>query len=75
MRKIIVAALFLVSLAGTAFAQRQPQDDPEAAARERAAAELDKKYKAILELTDKGAPTKVDPWRNMRGSDSPKPQN
>jgi hypothetical protein len=75
MRKIVFAALFLACMAGTAYAQQQQQQDPEDMAKARDAAEIDKKYKAILELTDKGTTTKVDPWRNMRGTSSPKPQN
>lgn len=72
MRTFIFAALFLACLAGTAYAQQQDAED---AAKAREAAEIDKKYKAILELTDKGTTTKVDPWRNMRATDSPKAKN
>ena len=68
MRKITIAAVLLVGLAGTAYAQQQQQKvDPEEVAKQRDAAALDKKYKTILELTDKSSgPVKVDPWRNMR---------
>ena len=71
MRKITIAAVLLVGLAGTAYAQQQQQQkvDPEEAAKARDAAALDKQYKAILELTDKpSGPVKVDPWQNMRGA-------
>ena len=71
MRKITIAAVLLVGLAGTAYAQRQQKENPyaaEDAAKARDAAALDKQYKAILELTDKSSgPVKVDPWQNMRG--------
>jgi hypothetical protein len=73
MRKITIAALFLVALGGTAFAQSKY--DAEDAAKKRDAAVLDKQYKTILELTDKPTEVKVDPWHNMRsagGSDSSK---
>jgi hypothetical protein len=81
MRKITIAALLLAGLAGTAYAQKQQQEDPyaaEDAAKARDAAILDKKYKTILELTDKStAPVKVDPWHNMRGAatDASKPRH
>ena len=73
MRKITIAAVLLLGLAGTAYAQQQQQQkvDPEEAAKARDAAALDKQYKAILELTDKpSGPVKVDPWQNMRGASS-----
>jgi hypothetical protein len=79
MRKITIAAVLLVGLAGTAYAQRQQKVDPEEVAKARDAAALDKQYKAILELTDKSSgPVKVDPWHNMRGSastDASKPKH
>jgi hypothetical protein len=74
MRKITLAALLLTALTATAFAQQQ-REDPYAAeeqSKAREAAILDKKYKTILELTDKQSSGKVDPWRNMRGGDKPK---
>jgi hypothetical protein len=78
MRKIAIAAVLLVGLAGTAYAQKQqPKVDPEEVAKARDAAALDKQYKAILELTDKSSgPVKVDPWQNMRGggTDASKPK-
>ena len=73
MRKITIAAVLLVGLAATAYAQQQqqPKVDPEEIAKQRDAAALDKQYKTILELTDKSsAPVKVDPWQNMRGASS-----
>lgn len=79
MRKIVIAALLLAGLGGTAYAQ-QKKEDPyaaEDAAKARDAAILDKKYKTILELTDKQTEvTKVDPWHNMRGggTDASKPK-
>jgi hypothetical protein len=78
MRKITIAAVLLVGLAGTAYAQQQQKVDPEEVAKARAAAALDKQYRAILELTDKSSgPVKVDPWQNMRGasSDASKPKH
>ena len=79
MRKITIAAVLLLGLAGTAYAQQQQQKvDPEEAAKARDAAALDKQYKAILELTDKpSGPVKVDPWQNMRGAstDASKPKH
>jgi len=75
----MIAALLLAGFAGTALAQKQQKEDPyaaEDAAKARDAAIVDKQYKTILELTDKPADTKVDPWRNMRGStDASKPKH
>ena len=78
MRKITIAAVLLVGLAGTAYAQQK--DDPyaaEDAAKARDAAILDKKYKAILKLTDKPTQVKIDPWQKMRGgsTDASKPKH
>jgi hypothetical protein len=77
MRKIMIAAVLLAGLAGTAYAQQGQQEDPEEAAKKRDAAKLDKQYKTILELTDKPTEVKSDPWRNMRGSgtDASKPKH
>jgi hypothetical protein len=79
MRKMTIAAVLLVGLAGTAYAQQQQKEDPHAAedaAKARDAAALDKQYKTILELTDTATPVKVDPWQNMRSSstDASKPK-
>jgi hypothetical protein len=80
MRKITIAAVLLLGLAGTAYAQQRQKEDPyaaEDAAKARDAAALDKKYKTILELTDQSSgPVKVDPWQNMRGggTDAAKPK-
>jgi hypothetical protein len=77
MRKLTIAALLLAAFAAPLHAQQQ--EDPKEEAKKRDAAALDKQYKAILELTDKTAPTKIDPWRNMRvggeatASDASKP--
>jgi hypothetical protein len=70
MRKITIAALLLMALAGTAYAQ-QGKDDPYAAKhaqQAREAAQLDKEYRTVLKLTDKPTQTRVDPWANMRSS-------
>jgi hypothetical protein len=80
MRKITIAAVLLVALGGTAYAQQQKEDPyaAEDAAKARDAAILDKKYKTILELTDKSsAPVKIDPWQKMRGgsTDASKPKH
>ncbi len=69
MRKITIAVLLLAAFATPLYAQQQ-QNDPEEAAKKRDAAALDKQYKTILELTDKAAPVKVDPWNNMRSTGS-----
>jgi hypothetical protein len=79
MRKFTIAAvgLVLASLAGAAYAQ-QDKDDPYAAqhaAKAREAAAIDKQYRTILQLTDRPTDIKVDPWRNMRGTDAAKTQN
>lgn len=77
MRKIAVAAILLAGFVLPAYAQ-QGKYDAEDAAKKRDAAILDKQYKTILELTDKTAPIKPDPWQNMRGSqqaETPKPKN
>jgi hypothetical protein len=70
MRKITIAALLLVGLAGTAYAQQQKEDPyaAEDAAKARDSAILDKKYKTILKLSDTPTQVKVDPWHNMRGA-------
>ena len=79
MRKITIAAVLLVSLGGTAYAQQQKEDPyaAEDAAKARDAAILDKKYKAILKLTDKPTQVKIDPWQKMRGgsTDASKPKH
>jgi hypothetical protein len=77
MRKIAVAAILLAGLVLPAHAQ-QGKYDAEDAAKKRDADILDKQYKTILELTDKTAPTKADPWQNMRGAqqaETPKRKN
>jgi hypothetical protein len=79
MRKITIAAVLLVALGGTAYAQQQKEDPyaAEDAAKARDAAILDKKYKAILKLTDKPTQVKIDPWQKMRGgsTDASKPKH
>jgi len=80
MRKITIVAMLLAGLAGTAYAQKQQKEDPyaaEDAAKARDAAILDKKYKAILKLTDKPTQVKIDPWQKMRGgsTDASKPKH
>jgi hypothetical protein len=72
MRKIITAAFLLAALTATAFAQKADPYAAEDRAKEREAAVVDKQYKTILELTDKQASGKFDPWRNMRASDKAK---
>lgn len=67
MKKIAVAAIMLMGLAMPASAQ-QGKYDAQDAAKKREAEALDKQYKTILELTDKTAPAKVDPWEKMRGA-------
>jgi uncharacterized damage-inducible protein DinB len=69
MRTFIIATLLLAAFAMPAYAQ-QEKYDAEDAAKARDAAALDKQYKTILELTDKPAQGKTDPWQNMRGSSS-----
>jgi hypothetical protein len=78
MRKITiaVAGLLLASLTGVAYAQQK--DDPYAAqhaAKAREAAAIDRQYRTILQLTDRPTDVKVDPWRNMRGTDASKTNN
>jgi hypothetical protein len=76
MRKIAVAAIVLAGLALPAYAQ-EGKYDAQDASKKREAEALDKQYKTILQLTDKTAPAKIDPWQNMRGAQSepPKPKN
>ncbi len=69
MRKLTIAVLLLAAVATPLHAQDGKYDAADAA-KKRDAAALDKQYKTILDLTDKSAPAKVDPWRNMRSTDS-----
>lgn len=77
MRKITIAVLLLAALPAIAHAQQQKESDDPFVAEEKAKASelkiIDRQYKRILELRDKAAPAKVDPWRNMRSTETAKP--
>jgi hypothetical protein len=72
MRSIIIGAVVAASLAGPAYAQKQPDLTPlqqELETKKKDAAALDKQYLRTLERTSKNAePVKTDPWQNMRGT-------
>ena len=81
MAKIIVAIMLMAVVAvtaGPAFAQKKQDDSPlavEAREKKKAAEAVDQQYKATLKRIGKDdAPTRVDPWQNMRGTDASKPK-
>jgi hypothetical protein len=76
MKRVIAATIglaFLTALSGAAFAQPANEDDPivmDKKQKKKDAEEIDKRYKATLEKTRNDAAGRLDPWSNMRGSDS-----
>lgn len=76
MRKLVVSTVMLGLLSGPVFAQ-QRSDDPIAIKereKQQQAEALDKQYKRTLDQTRKesDAPTRNDPWANMRGQNDGK---
>jgi hypothetical protein len=72
MRKLVVSAIMLGFLSGPVFAQASRSDDPimiKEREKQQQAEALDKQYKRTLDQTRKesDAPTRNDPWANMRG--------
>jgi len=76
MARYIVAILLLVNFAGPVFAQNKQPDsllELEDQEKKSDAAGVDKQYKSTLKNTDKAAaPTRADPWQNMRGANDSK---
>jgi len=77
MRRLMIGLAILAAFAGPSFAQQKPDSalsDDEKVTKSVADA-VDRQYKATLERTRKEAKeTRVDPWSNMRGSDTSKPK-
>jgi hypothetical protein len=77
MRRVVIGLAFLAAWAGPSFAQQKPDSalsDDEKVTKSVADA-VDRQYKATLERTRKEAKeTRVDPWSNMRSSDTSKPK-
>jgi hypothetical protein len=72
---LLLAALALAALALPAQAQKRggpPQPTPEELEQKREAAKIDKQYKDALKRAGSDAPTRVDPWANLRGNDNAK---
>jgi len=77
MRRLMIGLAILAAFAGPSYAQQKPDSalsDDEKVTKSVADA-VDRQYKATLERTRKEAKeTRVDPWSNMRGSDTSKPK-
>jgi hypothetical protein len=74
-KRLSLGAAVLAVLAAPAFAQGKQQDDSPAAMqlkeKKKAAAQIDLEYRAALERTSQDpTPVKVDPWANMRGTET-----
>ena len=77
MASFIFAIVLLAVIAGPALAQqkraprqtRLPNEDKQ---KKKDAEAIEKQYNATLKKTDQAAPTRVDPWQNMRGADDSK---
>jgi hypothetical protein len=75
MKRIFVSAIIFGILVGPVYAQGKKEDAAQAlerAAKRKNDIEIDQKYRAALQRTEQNAaPTRVDPWANMRApSDS-----
>lgn len=70
MRKITLAAMLLMALAGQAYAGGNDAYAAKHAQQAREAAQLDQQYRTILKMTNKPTQTKIDPWANMRSGDT-----
>jgi hypothetical protein len=73
----MIGLAILAAFAGSSHAQQKPDSalsDDEKVTKSVADA-VDRQYKATLDRTRKEAKeTRVDPWSNMRGSDTSKPK-
>jgi hypothetical protein len=73
----MIGLAILAAFAGPSHAQQKPDSalsDDEKVTKSVADA-VDRQYKATLDRTRKEAKeTRVDPWSNMRGSDTSKPK-
>jgi hypothetical protein len=76
MARFIVAIVLLAVIAGPAFAQKKPPENPlavEEQQKKKEAEAVEKEYNATRKYRDQAAmPTRVDPWQNMRGTDDSK---
>ena len=77
MKKLVVSTVMLGLLSGPVFAQQSRPDDPmmiKEREKQQQAEALDKQYKRTLDQTRKesDAPTRNDPWANMRGQNDGK---
>ena len=73
MARYIVALVLLAIIAGPAFAQQKPPENPLAVdeqQKKKEALEVEKQYNATRKYRDQApTPTRTDPWQNMRGAD------
>ena len=76
MARYIVALVLLAVIAGPAFAQKKPPENPLAVdeqQKKKEAEAVEKQYNATRKFRDQAAtPTRSDPWQNMRGADDSK---
>jgi len=77
MKKLVVCAIVSGLLCGPVLAQQSRSDDPliiKERDKQQQAEALDKQYKRTLDQTrrESEAPTRNDPWANMRGSNDGK---
>ena len=76
MARYIVALVLLAIIAGPAFAQQKPPENPlavDAQQKKKEALEVEKQYNATRKYRDQApTPTRTDPWSNMRGADDSK---
>jgi hypothetical protein len=78
MARYIIAIVLLAFIAGPVFAQggQRGGNNPlaaEDARKKKDAVEVEKQYNAARQKADTAeAPTRVDPWQNMRGADDSK---
>jgi hypothetical protein len=72
MARYIVAFVLLTVIAGPAFAQQRPEENPlavEEQQKKKEAEAIEKRYNSIIKNTgNAAAPTRIDPWQNMRGA-------
>ena len=72
MARYIVAIVLLAVIAGPAFAEKKPPENPlavEAQQKKKEAEAVEKEYNATRKYRDQApTPTRSDPWQNMRGA-------
>ena len=72
MARYIVAIVLLAVIAGPAFAEKKPPENPlavEAQQKKKEAEVVEKEYNATRKYRDQApTPTRSDPWQNMRGA-------